>query len=359
MRSLISRAELFATLGVIRIIDPLTDRAYAERELKIWEQDLENSPHGQPWHTSFHASSFPGDDPTACGRRAIYGLLNLPNGQPTGRFLRAVGDAGKAIESELVRRWYESGILLSAPDDSQIQTGFEDRQHWLTGSTDAVVLPYRWRRPHVIEVKSKSDDKIEQMKQLSRSYFPEHRRQCLTYVGLLHEQPLHEQIEVCKHTWKIASPQKGMINKLESMNDEYICKIHHNSDCLITIDLEPCTSGSIYYVSRDNPSNTFEYYFAYDPDFMDEGRAKLANWKASYETGVLPERPRNAVGKVVGWSEEPCKWCPLKKEVCKPDFQAGATLIEHSHAHQYAQRLKPDYDSTTTREEVVGRWIQQ
>lgn len=342
---MISRAELFATLGVIRIIDPLTDRAYAEREQEIWEKDLENSPHGQPWHTSFHASSFPGDDATACGRRAVYGLLNIPDAEPTGRFLRSVADAGKAIETELVKRWHAAGILLSAPDDSALQTGFTDEDHWLTGSTDAVVLPYRWHRPHVVEVKSKADNKIEEMKSLARSFEPKHRLQLLAYVGFTHEQSPWKEVRVCNRTWRIVPS-----------NSTY-CDLHHDDMCIETIDLEPCTSGSIYYVSRDNPSNTFEYFFAYDPSFMEEGRAKLASWRVDYEQGVIPQRPRHPDGKLVGWSEEPCKWCPLKKEVCKPDNKDKIELIENSHAHEYSKNLMHNYDAEATREEVLGRWL--
>jgi hypothetical protein len=348
----LSREQLFAVLGLIKLIDPLTDRAYSERELEIWLNDLENSPHGVPWHTSFHASSFPGDSEW-CARKAVYGLLNVPRPEPTSRFLRSVGDAGKDIERQVVSRWAEMGILLSAAPEETLQTGFVDKEYWLTGSTDAVVLPYRWRKPHMVEVKSKAVEKVEEMKWARRSYDLNHRNQCLSYIGLAHEQHPWKEAIVCKDTWRLAEP--GSENVIDAM----VCAkhgIHADSGCLTRIDLEPCTSGSIYYVARDDPSNTFEYYLTYDPEFMANGREKLAEAKGHFLEGTIPDRPADQDGKVIGWSEQPCKWCPLKKHVCKPDFQKKIKDLADSHAIEYTQDMWPHYDYERTRKAVLDRW---
>jgi hypothetical protein len=341
---MLSRGELFAKLGLIQVVERITGRAYAEIEEQIWRLDLENSPHGEPWHTSFHASSFPGDDELACGRKAVYGLLNLPTPAPTGRFLRSVADSGKAIEDELVTRWDKAGYLLSASVDAEVQTGFVDEEHWLTGNCDAIVLPNHWRRPHVVEVKSKSQTKIDEMKSGQRGPDPKHRLQCLTYVSFAHEQHPWKSAQVCRETWRI--PNDG------------VCLIHNSSDCLTVIDLEPCESGSIFYVSRDDPSQTHEFFFKREPDFLEQGRAKIKEWKESFEAGLLPDRPRHEDGKLVGWSEEPCKWCPLKKEVCKKDWQDKIITIEQSHAVEFVKSIRPYYELNKTIEAVKERWVE-
>lgn len=347
----VSRAELLAALGLIQVVEPITKKAYEDRELRIWADDLENSPHGRPWHTSFHASSFPGDDPVACGRMAVYGLLNVPDPEPTSRFLRSVADAGVAIEDEHVKRWEEAGRLLSNSASADYQTGFTDGVHWLTGNCDALLLPAGWTRPHVVEVKSKSQTKIDEMKNGTRGPDPKHRRQCLTYVGFMHEQANRfKDAVVCKHSWKLATGIDTDYGR------NYYCSDHDSDECLIGFDLEPCTTGSIFYISRDDPSQTHEFFMRYDPDFMKAGREKLAAWKKSFEDGKLPERPRTEDGKLSGWSVEPCKWCDLKKHVCKPDYQAGIDNLSDSHAINFTKTIRPNYDLEDTRKAVLDRW---
>lgn len=336
----LSREQAFMRAGVIRIVNRITNKSYKEREEKIWKEDLENSPHGQPWHTSFHASSFPGDDPTACGRKAFYGLMNVPKPDPISRFLRSVADSGKAIEDELVRRWAEAGYLLSADVESEFQTGFTDREYWLTGNTDAAVLPYRWTRPHIVEIKSKAHDKVLQMQRLQRGPDPAHRNQCLTYIGFANEFHPWKSVWVDKDTWRI---QKEYPRGPQEHN-------------LIKINLDRCIDGSIYYVSRDDPSVTHEFTFTYDPVFMQKGRDALEDWREMYKLDLIPDRPRHKDGKLVGWSEEPCKYCPYKKHVCKPDYQDKITLGQHSHAIEYTKDIWPNYLYSKTREAVLERW---
>lgn len=340
----ITRQQLFATLGLIQVVEPLTERAYREAEQRIWELDLENSPHGQPWHTSFHASSAPGDDPSACGRKAVYSLLNIPDSEPTSRWLRSLGDAGKAIELEHVKRWSNSGILLSAFDEEH-QTGYVDEEYWLTGNCDAVILPYKWHRPHVVEVKSKAEDKVNEMRAGIRRWDDKHRLQCMSYISLEHEAQTWKSVCVCEDTWKLATNIIGGV-----------CRVHGGDACLKMIELEPCTSGSIFYTSRDTPSNTHEFYFSYDEEFMAATREKLSVWRDHFVEGTLPERPCHYDGKTVGWSEDPCRFCDLKKHVCKPDFQAKISSLAESNAIVRATDLRPMYDYEATRKLVLDRW---
>lgn len=321
--------------GVIRIVNRITNRAYKENEERIWKEDLGNSPHGQPWHTSFHASSFPGDDQTACGRKAFYGLMNVPKPAPTSRFLRSVGDSGKAIEDELVSRWDNAGYLLSNSADSEYQTGFTDEKHWLTGNCDAAVLPYRWRRPHIIEVKSKAHDKVLEMQRLQREADPAHRLQCLTYIGFAHEFHPWKHVWVDEQSWRIVKP---------------------NTDGAFRLTLEPCIDGSIYYVSRDDPSVTHEFTFTYDSKFMAEGRDTLEEWREHFRLDLIPDRPRHKDSTLVGWSELPCKYCDFKKHVCKPDYQQKVALGKLSNAIEHTKSIRPSYDHEGTRKKVLGRW---
>lgn len=344
VRLSVSRTQLFVQAGVIKIVEPLTDRVYKEIEKKTWLEDLESSPHGELWHTSFHASQFPGDDPHACGRKAVYSLLNVPNLDPTSRFLRSVADAGKSIENELVGRWHNAGILLSNPPNAEVQTAFKDEEYWLTGNCDAVILPYRWTRPHVVEVKSKADDKVNGMRELTRKWDEAHRNQCLTYIGLLHEAHTWTTALVCRDSWRLA-------------NDSGLCRLHGGVGCLTKINLDRCIDGTIFYVSRDNPSNTHEFTFSYDPEFMERGRKRLLQWREDFMGEVLPDRPRKDNGNLVGWSELPCKWCDMKKHVCKPDWQNDKLIdLTQSKSIEFTQGLRKDYDYDKTRGAVVSRW---
>lgn len=341
-----TRIQLFVAAGIVRLIEPLTDLVYKEAEKNIWINDLDSSPHGEAWNTSFHASSFPGDDQLACGRKAVYSLLNIPNPKPTSRFLRGVADAGKAIETEIVRRFYNAGLLLSAPPDAETQTGFKDEEYWLTGNCDAIVLPYKWNRPHVIEIKSKADDKIQLMKALQRKWDDKHRNQILTYIGFTHETHPWKEATVCRDTWKLAT------------SDDVLCRVHGNRDCLITIPLAPCKSGTIFYVSRDNPSNTWEFTFSYDPIFMDKGRSKIMEWQEAFQREILPDRPRFDDGKLSGWSKQPCQYCDLKP-LCKKDWTDKVESLRDSHAIKFTKELRSDYDYDKTREAVIDRWAEK
>jgi hypothetical protein len=212
----------------------------------------------------------------------------------------------------VVKRWEEYGILLSAGPDAEVQTAFEFPEWWLTGSTDAIIKPPGWNRGHVIEVKTKYDDVINQMKLGQKSYDEVHRRQCLTYIGMANA--------VSSELWP---------------------------------ELDPVIDGSIYYISRDRPRNTVEYFFDLDSNFLQLGVERLAQWKQYFLEGHLPERP-----KEWRWTEEPCKWCPVKRQ-CKMDIKADVYKLEDSATIEYAKGIRKDYDYATKRAIVLDRWANE
>lgn len=307
-----SRNELYSRLGLRpHIANSILDVAYKTEEEQIWREDLQSSPHGQHWHTSFHASSFPGDDKKACGRKAIYTLMNIPPTEPINRLARTTGDVGKAIEEQLVWRFYRSGVLLSAKPDDEHQLTFEDKENWLSGSVDAVIkTPSKKPRPLPVEVKGKDGEIIFEMQSKKRSYDKIHRNQILTYIGLAKEQQ--------EYYWP---------------------------------ELAPIVDGELLYVSRNRPSETHTYRFDYDAGFMQEGREKLRQWRDAYLDELLPERPRSW-----RWTEQPCKWCNWKK-VCKLDYKEKVSKLPESNTIQHAKEVrKGEYDYEKTRRAVLDRW---
>ena len=292
------------------IADKVLDAAYTIEEEINWKENRFNSPHGEPWHTSFHASSFPGDDKKACGRKAIYTLMDIPPEEPFSRAGRAVMEAGKAIEEQLVWRFYRSGVLLTDSPESPKQVGFVDEEHWLTGSPDSIIkTPSKNPRPLPVEIKSKDGEIVIQMKAAERSYDEAHRIQTMTYTGLAAE------------------------------NQEFLWP-----------DLAPIKDGELLYVSRNRPDQTHTYRFEYDKAFMEEGRAKLKAWQNSYLDGLLPERPKSW-----RWTEPPCKWCDFKRR-CKADYKESVTELSESNAIISAKEIRKDYDYEQTRKAVLDRW---
>lgn len=313
-----TRPELLAALGLLDPVEPVTKRAFKHHEEKVWRGKLDDSPHGIPWHESFHASSFPGDDDRACGRYAVYGLMDVPGHEPAPRKLRGQATVGSAVEDMLVERWGSYGVLLSNSHDSDYQTNFTDEEHWLTGNCDALIVPEGWDRPHVVEVKTKAHEVVLAMKRLQRGPDDKHVRQCKTYIGRAHEEA---------DRWP---------------------------------DYKPCMSGTIYYCSRDDPEFTRSFFYSYDPNFMAQGRARLAAWRDNFQRGELPEHPFG--GKE--WSQLPCKWCKYKKHACKPDEtrkvegkKEPITRLRDSHGIDWADEVYDfNYDYDKTRKAVLDRW---
>ena len=316
----VSRAEFFTRLQITRKLEPITDAAYKEVEQNRWQNNLDNEPHGHPWHVSFHASQFPGDNPMACPRQALYQMMDFPSSDPFTRRSRTVMAAGKAIEEELVRTWHDAGILISAGPDEEIQTGFELPEAWLTGSVDAVIKPPNWNKPLPVEIKTKYHSVIEEMQRGARGPDQNH-------VSQLKVQLAFVRLNQAK-LWP---------------------------------GLDPVTHGYIYYLSRDNPSITAEYRIDLDEEFFRKGVARLMQWKAWFDEGFLPEmnpsKRTSKFGHPHGWrwSYQPCAWCNFRK-TCQLDFREGNVDLTASIGVERARLVRPDYDPEAARRRVLERW---
>lgn len=335
--------EMLVQLGAIRVAEPSIDHAFAYALEQSWLNQDNDAPHGLPWHISFHASSFPGDDPYACGRLAMYGLLDIPKGGPTDRWLHGTAESGKSIELMIVRAVRDAGMLVQSGQEGRStdpeardekgrpmpQLGFVDKEHWLTGSVDMPMLPFGHSSPLITEIKTKHEDKIREMQLGQRKYDDKHRRQLLCSLGLAHENP-----DAFLH------PETGK-------------------------PMPPAQDGVIYYHARDSPwpgpVQTFEFYFQHDPGFMEQGREKLREWKMSFLDDELPQsnphknRLSHPHGSAWKWSEGVCRYCPVKK-ICKKDYEEKITTLSKSSAVGVATFMRPGYSAKQKREAVLEAW---
>lgn len=321
----LERDDFFRILGAITRgprLDRKTEAAYETLEKEIWKKDLDSSPHGHKWHTSFHASSFPGHE-KVCGRAAIYNLLDIPPAGPITPRLRAISEMGKAAEYQIVYRWAKAGMLLGGPYDKLkdgdpiVQVGFADEDTWLTGSMDAALdLRPDWPAVMPVDVKSKSHEVVQSMKYGKSSYDLKHYMQVQGYI--------------------------------------YLANKFHDTTEWPSLGLEPAKGGIIYYVSRENPRFTHEYYIDANWGFIDAAVARMKKWREMYENDELPQRD-----KEWKWTEEPCKWCTYKRDSCKPDVKTGVTKLSESKAIPFAKRIRPSYNPEEKRLEVNRRWRSQ
>jgi hypothetical protein len=347
----VGRMELWARLGRITVVENMIDEAAAHVAEREWRNNSFASPHGQSWFSSTHVSRFPGDDPRACARKLAYEMMAFPAVEPMPQKVPAAGIVGVAIEDWLVRMLGLDGRILSASHDASHQIGFEDADHWLTGSPDLIVLPRFWNRPLVIEVKGERIERVEEMRTLKRSYWPKHGRQARGYVGMGNRlsPELWPAAVVCKHTWRLA--EQGN----EPVTDAMICPDHGinaDSGCLIEIDLQPIREGVIVYCARDNPEVRASWYFEHDEAWFQKGLDVVRRVQEHYASDLIPAHPFG--GKQ--WSAQPCRYCDMKKEVCKPDHLAGTTKLSESHGVDWARQVYGDYDPDKIREAVLERW---
>lgn len=252
--------------------------------------------------------------------------MNIPDSEPISEYGRAIMDAGKAIETEYVTRYEEDGVLLSRPPTDKYQTGFSDPNYWLSGNLDAVIRPPGWSRGHVVEVKSKDHQVIDEMRSGMRSYDEEHYYQLQVYLGFLQT----ESFKLYK-------------DYAERIADSYIDPSFYG----LTDKIE---TGSILYVSRDRPRHTKEFVFDYDEDAWIRGTKLLNAWKGDFVSGILT--PRDPTWK---WLDQPCKWCPVKR-ICKADNNAGIIRLSDSNAITTATNTRNSYDYIQQRKRVLKRW---
>lgn len=318
-----SRKELFTALGVVSEgprVEEWTEKAYHDLERKRWKAALQRAPHGRPWHTSFHGSSFPGGlDDLRCARKALYTMMDpVPHAPDEGPWLGVAG-IGAAVEEQVVYRWGHAGITIGGSvaiheGDPAKQLGFEHDPTWLTGSLDAVMdLRPDWPYVLPVDVKSKNSSVIAEMKRGEREYDASHYAQVQSYI--------------------------------------YLCREFHEEMGWDQLGLEPAAGGTIFYVAREQPRKTCEFYVPYDEEFVEAGVKRLKEWKSSFAFDRLPERP-----KEWRWTEEPCKWCDFKKHLCKPDIKSDVSTLTGSHLVEHSRQLRPDYDPVLIRAEVMKRW---
>lgn len=293
-------------------VSKLNSDGYVALAEADWRKGVDTSPHGVPWHTSFHASSFPSDS-DSCARKQLYTFLSIPEPQPINEFTRNIFDAGKDIETNFVNRLHSLGVLLSAPTWSKKQTSFKLDSHWLTGSCDAIIKDSSGTRPYVIEVKTKSSDKIYQMRSGACGYDDKHKSQLLTYLSLL----------------------RVMMSETDFLSDYDLPEF-----------------GSIFYLSRENPSLTHEFVFKYDDSFFQDGLSKLAEWRDYFLDDVLPP-----VDEGRQWSKGECASCSFKKHACKPDSVSGVDKLSETCGVSWAKEVYDNYDVNDIRERVIKRWI--
>ena len=310
--------EHFGIIGQAPDLDLITKEAYEALEEKIWKNNLNSSPHGRPWFTSFHASAFPGRE-KPCGRLALYTLLDIPNPEPAPPFLVATGDIGKAVEYQIVYRWGLRGITIggSVPlwDGANMsQVKFEDDDTWLTGSSDAI-LDLRPELDYVVpvDVKSKKHEIVQEMQLGRRLYEEKHYLQLQAYL--------------------------------------YLCNLFHRDMGWQEMGLNPAEGGYIYYASRQDPRTAHAFFVKIDWELINRGRTLLQDWRDMFLQNSLPERP-----KEWRWTEEPCKWCPMKKYACKPDNKDKITDLRESNAIKFAKELRLNYNYDEIKQEVIDRW---
>jgi hypothetical protein len=356
----LTRREFYSRIGLLRKIDPLTSSAYQFSE---WlEQQKPNVGAGvdTPWHLSFHGSSFPGTDPYACGRKALYSMMDIPRA-PFSRTSRQVMDAGKDIEVRLVQAWYNAGYLLSPPP-GDLQLQLEDRDVWLTSTVDALVLHPEENRPEVVEIKTKYAADLQAMLHLYRGPDPKHIAQLKCQIGLAHKQ-LYYTVNRCHNSGRLAV---NLGKLFVGGGGIEICPEHRHNKCLKTEQLERVESGHIYYVSRDKPSDTCEFYFEHDPQFMEAGKRKLGEWRKWFETGALPQSNFSTArfSHPFNWQwtkeEFPCKWCDYG-DICRADHKQASELghpidLSESAGIEAAKTIRADYDFDLVRAAVETRW---
>jgi hypothetical protein len=323
----LTHKEMLTRLQIVRTLEPVVNRAFEISEQKRYEEQEGDDPHGQPWHVSFHASKFPGNDPMACPREALYTMMDLPRGVFSRRS-RMLMNIGKQVELDIVRAFDDAGMLLSASIDHKVQTSFKAKDQWLTGSVDCVIR--RHDAPLPIEIKTKDRQTVLDMR-----------------LGKCGPDDAHV---------KQLKTQLGMIYVAQSL-----CEIWDN--------LEMVSHGYIYYVSRGDEKNerevlTAEFRVDLDKKFFEVGLARLAEWRGWFEDNVLPElnpgKRDSKFGHPNGWrwSYLPCAWCDHKK-TCQEDFRAGVIELEKSVGIPRARKIRENYSYEKARQRVFSFWEEQ
>ncbi len=302
----IDRKTLFKSLGVIKDgpqLSILTEEAFTSRGIDEWQNDNHLT-------TSFYCSSYPGAERN-CRCTPMYRLLNIPQSKPMDAKGVGVVNVGKAVEEIIVESWHKAGMLLSSYPD---QIYITDEETWLTGYIDAVLnlLPeYSYVLP--VEIKSKKNNVIEYMKVGGQTYDQKHYYQLQSYIQ-----------------W---------------------CRNNHEKRGWDKLGLLPAKGGIIYYVSREDPLNSHQFYVDYDWETCQLAEYNLKQWKESFLNDELPIRP-----KEWRWTEGECKWNPYKP-ICKQDYKDGIVNLSQSNAVKFALEQDPSYNLEEIKRRVKERWM--
>jgi hypothetical protein len=390
-----SLRDLYMRLGLLSEMEPMTEEVMRNRAERELVEDEHDSPHKLAWNLSMHGSSFPGDPAEACARKLVYRMMNVPSARGIVEpWVTTTATLGKAGEMDVVEAWFKDGRMLAIPEDPTKpevhQLGFVDREHWLTCSTDLPILPRGHTRCHIVEIKAKSDDVLVEMLQgriIERNGLkvvepkgPDigHVVQLKCTIGLAHEYDWG-QVTVCKACWRILfadvfgrlRPDKMVMNPAISP-DRAADVLHECPWCeaesdWVTFDLQPPTTGELYYWSRSWPrghprhgKRTKTFFFEHDPAFMESGRAVLREARDSFVAGALPRRPRH-----MQWGLGACRFCNYKP-ICRLDegvqpnkrkatTEPAQTLAE-SNAVEHALSIRPRYSYEETRVAVLAQW---
>lgn len=342
-----TRAELWGLLANITPVESTLLSAYENEEEQIWREGLGDSPHGHKWSTSFHASSFPGDDPSICGRAQVYKLMDPPPEKPHSPKTRVLFDEGSMIEHMFVKRWSNYGVLLSADvtGDDDFQTGFEDPECWLTGSPDAIILPPFCNKGHVLDVKTTSHEKVIAMRADPEATIYSHKkyvRQLKAYIAEANKK-FSPTVITCE--------KSGLLIK----NGEDRCASFHNGQCIPKIvKVLPPDDGTLFYSSREEPLLTASYYITNDDKMFEAGRSKIKSWRNQFVEGILPDHVNEGNSKL--WTTGECKYCDFKKPFCKIDHKNKVKTLKESELLNFSKNIRPSYNYQEARSAVFNRW---
>lgn len=305
-----NRKELFERAG---ILEPSGPRLH-KRTIKAYMAYEQDQLGEGFFHSSFWGGAFPAVE-KPCGRKAMYNLMNLPKTDPASPKLAGTSHQGLAAEAFVTARWAAAGMSLVQPvgTKKRSQLRLKDKTVWLSTAIDDVLdLRPDWDCATPVDVKSKADRIIDDMKLGGTMWQPEHRAQVICYTYLIRK--FHVELGYAK------------------------------------LGLRPAEGGFIYYVSRDNPAHGIEFWVEYDEEEVDVALSLLAEWRENYIEGILPPRDKSW-----RWMEQPCKWCDFKK-ICKEDNRNGIERLEDSVALPLALVADPQYNFGEVKEQVIKRW---
>jgi CRISPR/Cas system-associated exonuclease Cas4 (RecB family) len=163
-----------------------------------------------------------------------------------------------------------------------------------------------------LEIKTKANEVVNEMKRGTKSYDYQHKGQIMAYM--------------------------------------YFARIGHKLLGFDKLGLEKCIDGTIIYISRDDPSNIAEFIIQYDNAATKEALERLASYRQAYLDDKLPTRP-----KTFWWTSEPCKWCEFKKG-CKIDHTEKITTLSESNLIKNANLQDDTYDLNKIRQSIDAYW---